>query len=195
METKILIPVDGSNTAGRTLEKIITLKQRFPKQLTLLHVVDVDKLAYRMIPDFQIDMVRENAGKAGQLVILLREETKPEDIHGFFASQGILTARGGKTSHAAVVARGMGKPCVAGAEGIEVDTALRLAQVGDYVIHEGDVITLQEIFRFRKTGMDEDGMTLGHFEATGIRPRFVEVAQSFGIDLSPELFRPDTRFE
>jgi nucleotide-binding universal stress UspA family protein len=69
METKILIPVDGSNTAGRTLEKIITLKQRFPKQLTLLHVVDVDKLAYRMIPDFQIDMIRENAGKAGQLVL------------------------------------------------------------------------------------------------------------------------------
>src|SRR5210317_2228320 len=69
METKILIPVDGSNTAGRTLEKIISLKQRFPKHLTLLHVVDIDKLAYRMIPDFQIDMIRENAGKAGQMVL------------------------------------------------------------------------------------------------------------------------------
>ncbi len=66
MEMKILIPIDGSNTARRTLEKIISLKEHFPKQLTLLHVVDVDKLAYRMIPDFQIDMVRENAGKAGQ---------------------------------------------------------------------------------------------------------------------------------
>jgi nucleotide-binding universal stress UspA family protein len=75
METKILIPVDGSNTAGRTLEKIIALKQRFPKQLTLLHVVDVDKLAYRMIPDFQIDMIRENAGKAGQLVLEERART------------------------------------------------------------------------------------------------------------------------
>ena len=81
METKILIPVDGSNTAGRTLEKIITLKQRFPKQLTLLHVVDVDKLAYRMIPDFQIDMIRENAGKAGQLV--LEERARALEDAGF----------------------------------------------------------------------------------------------------------------
>lgn len=69
METKILIPVDGSITAGRTLEKIIALKERFPKTLTLLHVVDIDKLAYRMIPDFQLDMIKENAGKAGQLVL------------------------------------------------------------------------------------------------------------------------------
>ncbi len=84
----------------------------------------------------------EARGKSGERVILLREETKPEDIHGFFASQGILTSRGGKTSHAAVVARGMGKPCVAGAEGIEVDVNLRLASVGDTIIHEGDMITL-----------------------------------------------------
>ena len=69
METKILIPVDGSTTAGRTLEKIVALKERFPSTLTLLHVVNIDKLAYRMIPDFQIDMVKENAGKAGQLVL------------------------------------------------------------------------------------------------------------------------------
>jgi pyruvate,orthophosphate dikinase len=84
----------------------------------------------------------ERIGKAGEKVILVREETKPEDIHGFFASQGILTSRGGKTSHAAVVARGMGKPCVAGAEGIHVDTEHRLAIVGDRVIHEGDIITI-----------------------------------------------------
>ena len=69
METKVLIPVDGSSTAGRTLEKIIALKERFPKELTLVHVVDVDKLAYRMIPDFQLEMIKENAGKAGQLVL------------------------------------------------------------------------------------------------------------------------------
>jgi len=68
--------------------------------------------------------------------------TRPEDIHGFFAAEGILTSRGGKTSHAAVVARGMGKPCVAGAEGIAVDVRLRLAKVGEHVLHEGDVITL-----------------------------------------------------
>jgi len=69
METKVLIPVDGSVTAGRTLEKIIAMQDRFPKELTLLHVVDVDKLSYRMIPDFQLEMIRENAGKAGQQVL------------------------------------------------------------------------------------------------------------------------------
>ena len=85
----------------------------------------------------------ETIGKEGdQKVILLREETKPEDIHGFFASEGILTSRGGKTSHAAVVARGMGKPCVAGAEGIQVDVMRREAYVGSTIIKEGDVITI-----------------------------------------------------
>jgi pyruvate,orthophosphate dikinase len=93
----------------------------------------------------------EILGKQGAKVILVREETKPEDIHGFFASQGILTSRGGKTSHAAVVARGMGKPCVAGAEGILVDVTMRVAFVGDQVIKEGDVITIDgsngQVFR------------------------------------------------
>lgn len=84
----------------------------------------------------------EQMGRSGQPVILVREETKPEDIHGFFASRGILTSRGGKTSHAAVVARGMGKPCVSGAEGIQVDTHARKATVGNTVIKEGDLITI-----------------------------------------------------
>jgi pyruvate,orthophosphate dikinase len=84
----------------------------------------------------------EILGKQGTKVILVREETKPEDIHGFFASQGILTSRGGKTSHAAVVARGMGKPCVAGAEGIQVDVTMRVAFIGDQVIKEGDIVTI-----------------------------------------------------
>jgi pyruvate,orthophosphate dikinase len=84
----------------------------------------------------------EKLGRAGDKVILVREETKPEDIHGFFASQGILTSRGGKTSHAAVVARGMGKPCVAGAEGIHVDVHTRQAVVGEQVFGEGAVITI-----------------------------------------------------
>jgi pyruvate,orthophosphate dikinase len=84
----------------------------------------------------------ELLGRNGERVILVREETKPEDIHGFFASQGILTARGGKTSHAAVVARGMGKPCVAGAEGINVDVETRKATVGNHIISEGDLITV-----------------------------------------------------
>ncbi len=84
----------------------------------------------------------ELLGRGGEKVILVREETKPEDIHGFFASQGILTSRGGRTSHAAVVARGMGKPCVAGAEGIKVDVKLRQAVIGEKTLHEGDYITI-----------------------------------------------------
>ena len=84
----------------------------------------------------------ERLGHAGEDIILLREETKPEDIHGFFAAQGILTSRGGKTSHAAVVARGMGKACVAGAEDIAVDVKSRMALVGDVHIREGDLITI-----------------------------------------------------
>jgi len=90
---------------------------------------------------FDADLA-EKLGSRGEKVILVREETRPEDIHGFFAAEGILTSRGGKTSHAAVVARGMGKPCVAGAEGIVVDTKLRRAHVGEYLLHEGDVVTL-----------------------------------------------------
>ena len=84
----------------------------------------------------------ELARADGEKVILVREETKPEDIHGFFAAEGVLTSRGGKTSHAAVVARGMGKPCVAGAEGIKIDVEKHTAYVGDTVLHEGDVITI-----------------------------------------------------
>jgi pyruvate,orthophosphate dikinase len=90
---------------------------------------------------FDADLA-EKLGNMGEHVILVREETRPEDIHGFFAAEGILTSRGGKTSHAAVVARGMGKPCVAGAEGIVVDVRLRQANVGHRILHEGDVITL-----------------------------------------------------
>ncbi|WP_078119180.1 pyruvate, phosphate dikinase [Thiosocius teredinicola] len=91
---------------------------------------------------FDADRAETQGKDMGRPVILVREETKPEDIHGFFASQGILTSRGGKTSHAAVVARGMGKPCVAGAEGIHVDVQRREAHVGTHVIREGDMITI-----------------------------------------------------
>jgi pyruvate,orthophosphate dikinase len=75
-------------------------------------------------------------------VILVRRETSPEDFHGMVAAQGILTARGGMTSHAAVVARGMGKCCVAGAGDLHMDEARRRFTVGDTVVHEGDWITL-----------------------------------------------------
>jgi len=91
---------------------------------------------------FDADRAEQLGRDLGQKVILVREETKPEDIHGFFAAEGILTSRGGKTSHAAVVARGMGKPCVAGAEGISVDVGRREAIVGETSFKEGDTITI-----------------------------------------------------
>jgi pyruvate,orthophosphate dikinase len=84
----------------------------------------------------------ETRGRNGEKIILVREETKPEDIHGFFQAQGILTSRGGKTSHAAVVARGMGKPCVSGCEQIVINDVLRSAQIGDTTLQEGDIITI-----------------------------------------------------
>jgi pyruvate,orthophosphate dikinase len=84
----------------------------------------------------------ERLGNEGERIILTRIETKPEDIHGFFAAQGILTSRGGKTSHAAVVARGMGKPCVSGAEGLDINYDLKEARVGGVVIKEGDIVTI-----------------------------------------------------
>lgn len=91
---------------------------------------------------FDADRAELQGRDLARPVILVREETKPDDIHGFFAAQGILTSRGGKTSHAAVVARGMGKPCVAGAEGIQVDVQRCEATVGAHVIREGDMITI-----------------------------------------------------
>ncbi|HEX2093030.1 MAG TPA: pyruvate, phosphate dikinase [Longimicrobiaceae bacterium] len=81
-------------------------------------------------------------GGAGERVILVRRETSPEDFHGMVASQAILTCRGGMTSHAAVVARGMGKCCVVGAGEIQVDEAYRRFRVGDVTVHENDWLTL-----------------------------------------------------
>ncbi|HYW24751.1 MAG TPA: pyruvate, phosphate dikinase, partial [Terriglobales bacterium] len=79
----------------------------------------------------------------GERVILVRRETNPDDLHGMIAAQGILTSRGGKTSHAAVVARGMGKTCVCGAEELEVDTkAGRFTASGGVTVREGDVISI-----------------------------------------------------
>ena len=84
----------------------------------------------------------ERAAADGQSVILVRTETSPEDIHGMHAAKGILTARGGMTSHAAVVARGMGRPCVSGAGGISIDSKAKQLRVGDRTLGEGDILTL-----------------------------------------------------
>ncbi len=84
----------------------------------------------------------ERWAKTGQKVLLVRTETTPDDIHGIIAAQGILTSRGGMTSHAAVVARGMGKPCVCGCEAIRVDHEKKEFSVGTLVIKEGDMISI-----------------------------------------------------
>ena len=105
----------------------------------------------------------ESRSKLGEKVILVREETKPDDIHGFFASQGILTSRGGKTSHAAVVARGMGRPCVSGCEAIIINDQSKEAVISGVTLREGDVITIDG-----STGNVYRGMV------PTIEPQFVE---------------------
>ncbi|MGH3023000.1 MAG: pyruvate, phosphate dikinase [Gaiellaceae bacterium] len=84
----------------------------------------------------------EEQGKAGERVILVRAETTPDDIHGLIEAEGVLTAHGGMTSHAAVVARGMGKPCVAGCEALVIDLGARRVRLGEQELAEGDVLTI-----------------------------------------------------
>ncbi len=108
----------------------------------------------------------EAASNQGKKVILVRVETSPEDIHGMNAAQAILTTRGGMTSHAAVVARGMGKPCVSGAGGVRVDYQNQTLTAGDRVLKKGDVITV-------------DGGT-GQILAGSIAMRQPEMSGDFG---------------
>ena len=84
----------------------------------------------------------EQRGAAGESVILVRWETTPDDIHGLIQAVGILTAHGGMTSHAAVVARGMGKPCVAGCDALSIDLDARTITLGTQTLSEGDVLTI-----------------------------------------------------
>lgn len=84
----------------------------------------------------------EVLGNEGKKVILVRPETTPDDIHGIVAAQGVVTSRGGMTSHAAVVARGMGKACICGCEDLKIDLAKKQFAVGDTVVNHGDVITI-----------------------------------------------------
>src|SRR5579872_556977 len=90
---------------------------------------------------FDADRAAEQGGE-GEAVVLVRPETSPDDVHGMIAAKGILTARGGATSHAAVVARGMGKPCVAGCETLRIDLAARTMTVDGKTIAEGDTISI-----------------------------------------------------
>ena len=124
----------------------------------------LDQLLHPMIdPDAELDVVAtglnaspgaasgaivldadlaEERGRAGEDVLLVRWETTPDDIHGLIQARGVLTAHGGMTSHAAVVARGMGKPCVAGCESLSIDLKARTIQIGDHELAEGDHLTI-----------------------------------------------------
>ena len=109
----------------------------------------------------------ERKAAIGEAVILVRVETSPEDIHGMHAAKGILTARGGMTSHAAVVARGMGRPCVSGASSLSIDLASRTLRIGKRELREGDIITL-------------DGTT-GQIMAGEVRTIEPELVGDFGV--------------
>jgi len=141
----------------------------------------------------------EELAKAGEKVILVRIETAPEDFHGMVAAQAILTARGGMTSHAAVVARGMGKPCVAGAGDLRINYAEQMMTVNGTVIRKGDWITIDggsgEVFAGQMPTVEPelsgDFATLmswaDEFRKLGVRanadiPRDARVARQFGAE-------------
>ncbi len=90
---------------------------------------------------FDADRAEDRAAH-GHAVILIRSETSPEDIHGMHAAKGIVTSRGGMTSHAAVVARGMGRPCITGAGALHIDREARECRIGERIVAEGDVVTV-----------------------------------------------------
>ncbi|WP_029166395.1 pyruvate, phosphate dikinase [Aminiphilus circumscriptus] len=139
----------------------------------------------------------EQLGKDGKAVILVRPETTPDDIHGLFAAQGILTSHGGMTSHAAVVARGLGKPCVSGCEALEIDLAGNCFRVGGKIVRRGDIITVdgshgrvmigeiplvQPSFDedFRKLLAEADKHAVLQVWANGDTPEDARRARSFG---------------
>lgn len=158
----------GKRTAKSAVKIAVDMEQEglIDKREAILRVepATLDQLLHPHIdPDAKVDVIAKGlaaspgaaAGQAvftaddacdwaaeGKKVVLVRSETSPEDIHGMYAAEGILTARGGMTSHAAVVARGMGKCCVAGCEAIKVNEETRSFKVGDLTISEGDIITL-----------------------------------------------------
>ena len=110
----------------------------------------------------------EHAANLKEKVILVRIETSPEDIHGMHAARGILTARGGMTSHAAVVARGWGKPCIAGCSEIEVDEEKKTLSNGKITLAEGDWVDIEYDLRIASA---QSG--LSHYELlTGLGARY-----------------------
>ncbi len=108
----------------------------------LAHGINASPGAVSGVAIFDSDRAEELANQEQNEIILVRPQTKPEDVHGLYAAAGVLTQFGGKTSHAAVVARGMGKPAVVGAQDVEIDEENREFRVAEMVIKEGDWITI-----------------------------------------------------
>ncbi|MDQ0190467.1 pyruvate, phosphate dikinase [Alicyclobacillus cycloheptanicus] len=161
-----------TRSAKRTAEAAVRIavalvNEGLIDQKTALTRVDpdqIDQLLHpRIDPDHEVDVLAtglpaspgaasgkivlsaddaEARAKAGEKVLLVRTETTPEDIHGILAAEGILTSRGGMTSHAAVVARGMGKPCVCGCDALQINMRTKTVQIGSHTFREGDVISI-----------------------------------------------------
>jgi len=108
----------------------------------LAHGINASPGAVSGIAVFDSDRAEEMANQENKEIILVRPQTKPEDVHGLYAAAGVLTQFGGKTSHAAVVARGMGKPAVVGAQDVEIDEENKEFRVAEMIVQEGDWITI-----------------------------------------------------
>ena len=132
-----LIMVDANNITNVLHPQFVQSQEKalFTKALNASPGAAVGEIV------FDADKAEKEANR-GRDVILVRDETSPEDIHGMHSSVGILTTKGGMTSHAAVVARGMGKPCVVGAEGLTIDVENKTIGNGERVLTEGDIISI-----------------------------------------------------
>ncbi|MFP3914262.1 MAG: pyruvate, phosphate dikinase [Actinomycetota bacterium] len=140
---------DGLIDRNEAIQRVdpITIEQLHRPRIDESNDVEVVATGVAASPGAASGHVAFDAGSAVEMaadgpVILVRPETTPDDIHGMAAAVGILTAQGGKTSHAAVVARGMGKPAVTGAGGLVIDLSTRTALCGDHDIREGDMVTI-----------------------------------------------------
>jgi len=173
-------------------ERLVTPKEALllidPESLTQLLAPGFDPVEWKKIPAVTRGLPASPGAASGQVVfsandaitwvdqgkpvILVRRETTPDDIHGMFVAQGILTATGGMTSHAAVVGRQMGKPCVVGAGGIEVDEEARAFRVAGRVVKEGDYVSF-------------DGLT-GEVKIARVASKPSEILQVIGGSLRPD---------
>ncbi len=213
----------GKRTAGACVKIAVDLVQEgvISREEAILRqdLDQVSRLLYRQIdPSAELDVLArglpaspgaasgkvvftadeaESRGNQGEKVILVRPETTPDDIHGIVAAQGVLTSRGGMTSHAAIVARGMGKPAVTGCEVLRIDLAHEIFYVGDVKVSHNDVLTIDGgsgrvvlgVVKTVEPGLSQDFSTLLEWademkqlgvEANADTPEDAQLARNFG---------------